>query len=274
MAWLPPPAPDATCLVTGASSGIGAAIARELAGRGHGVALVARREERLRALAAALGREHGRRAEPLACDLGDAEARAVLPKRIEDLGLRVDVLVNCAGIGSYGRFVELEGARELAQVRLMCEAVVDLCGAFAPAMANRRAGAMMLVASGVGLQPMPGYATYGAAKAFEVAFGEALHAELRGVGVAVSTVCPGPVETEFFAANGPQPVQRVMPRPLWRSAEQVAWAAVRGLERNRRLVVPGGSMRALMAAGRLAPRGLQMRAVDRLLRPRPTGTTY
>lgn len=265
MAWLPPPRAEAVCLVTGASSGIGAAIARELAGRGHGVALLARREERLRALSEELVGAHDVRAEALVCDLAEPAQRAALPKRIATLRLGVDVLVNCAGIGTYGRFVELDPERERAQVRLMCEAVVDLCGAFAPNMAKQRSGAILIVSSGVGLQPMPGYATYGAAKAFEVAFGEALRAELRESRVAVTTVCPGPVETEFFAANGPQPMQRAIPRALWRDAGEVARTAVRGLERNRGVVVPGRTLSGLLAAGRLAPRGPRGRVLGRVL---------
>lgn len=265
MSWLPSPSPEATCLVTGASSGIGAAITRELAGRGYGVTVVARREEQLRALAAECGREYGMRVEALPCDLLNPEQRAELPGRVESLGLRVDVLVSCAGIGTYGRFVELAAARELEQVRLMCEAAVDLCGAFAPAMAARRAGAIMLVASGIGLQPVPGYATYGASKAFEIAFGEALQAELRGAGVAVTVLCPGPVDTEFFAANGPQPVQRAAPRPLWQDPEQVAKAGVDGLGRNRRVLVPSRTFRALLAVGRLLPRRLLLLAIGRVL---------
>jgi short-subunit dehydrogenase len=266
MAWLPPAHPEATCLITGASSGIGAAIARELAGRGRGVSLVARREERLGELAWALAREHRVRAEVLACDLADAEQRGSLAGRVESLDLRVDVLVNCAGIGSYGRFVELDPGHELAQVRLMCEAVVDLCGAFAPGMAERRSGAIMLVSSGVGLLSMPGYATYGAAKAFEVAFGESLHTELRSSNVAVTTLCPGPVETDFFAANGPQPAQQAMPRALWKTADEVARIAVESLDKNRRTTIPGRPLQAFMAAGRLAPRGPRLRVLDRVLR--------
>jgi short-subunit dehydrogenase len=265
MSWLPAPGPDATCLVTGASSGIGAAIARELAGRGHGVTLVARREGRLRSLAERLHRQHLVQTEALMCDLADAEQRAALFERLTALRLRVDVLVNCAGIGTYGHFVELDPAREVDQVRLMCEAVVDLCRAFAPTMATRHSGAILIVSSALGFQPIPGYATYGAAKSFEIGFGEALRAELRRARVAVTTLCPGPVETEFFHANGPQPLQRVMPRVLWTSPDAVARAAANGLARNRRVVLPGGPMRALMAAGRVVPRTAAARAVGWLL---------
>ena len=266
MAWLPQADSDAIALVTGASSGIGAALASELAKRGHGVGLVARREERLQELGGNLAREHGVRTEALACDLTEPGQRAMLAERITNLGLRVDVLVNCAGIGSFGRFVELDPEREREQVRLMCDAVVDLCGVFAPGMAERRSGAILIVASSLGLQTMPGYATYGAAKAFEVAFGESLHVELRNSNVAVTTLCPGMVETEFFAANGAQPAERLIPQVLWKSPGDVAKIALKSLDRNRRMVIPGHLMRAFMASGRFAPAGPRMRIIDCLLR--------
>jgi short-subunit dehydrogenase len=265
-AWLPAPDPETTCLVTGASSGIGEAIARELASRGHGVILVARREERLRALAAELAADHFVRAEPLACDLADAEARALLAERVEALGMHVDVLVNNAGLGSYGAFVAADRKREALQVRVMCEAVVDLCGSFAPAMATRGGGAILIVSSSLALVPMARYATYGATRAFCLSFGESLHAELRQADVAVTTLCPGPVETGFFAANGPQPVQNMVPKPMWQSAGTVARVAIDGLSRNRRVVIPGASMRTAMAGARLVPRAARLRVLDRLVR--------
>ncbi|HET7053041.1 MAG TPA: SDR family oxidoreductase [Solirubrobacterales bacterium] len=266
MSRLPPPYPDGSCLVTGASSGIGAAIAGELGRRGRGVALVARREERLRALAGELADRHGIRAEVLACDLADPGQRRALPARVDELGLRVDTLVNCAGIGAYGPFVELDPERERLAVQLMCEAVVDLCRSFAPAMARRRAGAILLVSSAIAVYSVPGYATYGAAKAFQLSFGEALRAELRSSRVAVTVLCPGPVETEFFAANGPQLAQRGLPRRLWGDPDEVARVAVRALDRNRRVAVPGATMRALVNAGRLLPREVQARALAPALR--------
>src|SRR4051794_1548473 len=147
---LPAPSATTTALVTGASSGIGADLARELAGRGHGVVLVARRADRLEALAAELRDAHGVRAEVLACDLTDDEALAALPGRVEALGLTVDILINNAGYGSAGDFVELDKRAEAAMVRLNCETVVTLTGAYAPAMAERGRGAILVVASSAG----------------------------------------------------------------------------------------------------------------------------
>jgi uncharacterized protein len=263
MPGLPAPDSAATCLVTGASSGIGEALAHELASRGHGVTLVARREDRLRALAEELKARHGIRAEVLACDLADPAARATLPARLGELGLRVDVLVNNAGFGSYGNFVELDQVSEQEQVRVMCEAVVALCGGFVPSMVERRSGAVLILSSTTGFQPTARYATYAAAKAFSLSFGQSLHAELRKSGVAVTTVCPGPVATDFFNKNEVRPV--TLPKPMWATPEQVARAAVEGLSRNRRVVIPGTAVRALMAASRMSPAGLQLRVMDVLV---------
>jgi short-subunit dehydrogenase len=270
MPWLPPPDPAATCLVTGASSGIGVAIAGELAARGHGVTLLARRDERLRRAARELVAAHGIRAEVLRCDLADPSDRAGLPARLEELGLRVDVLANNAGLGASGRFVELDPAGQVAQVRVMCEAVVDLCAEFTPSMAARRSGAVLIVSSMAGLQPMPNMTTYAATKAFSRYFGEALHAELRSTGVAVTTLCPGPVATEFFATNGPNPVEHAVPRALWQEPAAVARTAIDGLAENRRVAIPGAAMRIAAAAGHLAPRGISLRVLDRCFRVRAT----
>jgi hypothetical protein len=132
-------------------------------------------------------------------------------------------------------------------------------------MVTRRRGAVLIVSSGLGFQPVARQATYAAGKAFGIFFGEALHAELRGEGVAVCTVCPGPVETEFFAANGPNPAQR-MPRFIWRSADEVAAASIAGLEDNRRVVIPGAPLRAAISVSRMAPRSLRLRFLSHALR--------
>jgi len=236
---------------------------------------VARREERLRALASELHEKHGVRTEVLTCDLADPAALAALPARVEELGLRVDVLVNNAGFGSYGTFAELDPARELEQVRVLCEAVVSLCGAFVPGMVERGSGAVLILSSTTGFQPTARYATYAASKAFSLSFGQSLHEELRRSGVAVTTVCPGPVKTEFFDRNEVRPVR--LPKSLWVTADEVAHAALDGLARNRRVVIPNVAVRALMASSRMSPAGLQLRVMDVLVpraasRPRGGGT--
>ena len=165
-----------TALVTGASSGIGEQFARQLAARGHDLVLVARRADRLEALAAELPTE----ARVIACDLG-ADA-ASLPARVAELGLEVELLVNNAGFGTHGRFWELPEGRDAELVRVNCEAVVVLTRAFLPRMVERRTGGVIVVASTAGMQPLPYEAVYAASKAFALNFAGALNAELRGSG--------------------------------------------------------------------------------------------
>jgi len=254
MSGIPAPSTDTAALVTGASAGIGQAIARALASRNHNVVLVARREERLSELAAELEDAHGMRAIPLATDLADPEARAALPARTAEHGVDVDVLVNNAGFGTAGPFIDQEVESEIAQLRILCEAVVDLTGRFAPAMAERRSGAILTVASSSGFQPLPQTAGYAAAKAWAISFSEALHEELRHQGVAVTAVCPGPVKTEFFDVSGPHPVENFFPKFIHLSAERVAKDALTALDRNQRLVVPGPwPLRVFMHSNRWAP---------------------
>ena len=263
-------------MVTGGSSGIGAAIARELAARGHGLVLVARRKEKLDELARELREEFGVRAESIGCDLGKAASRQRLPARIESLGLEVSVLVNNAGFATGGAFHEADPARELEQVRVLVEAVVALTSAFLPAMVRRGRGAILNVASTAGMQPLPYSAGYSAAKAYVLTFSEALHQELHGSGVAVTVLAPGPVATEFWdiagweVSNG-QSFEKAVPRPAWVSAEHAAEAGVKGLEAGRRVVVPGLPIRAAMLAPPTAAASLPIACVRRKT-PRSIGS--
>jgi hypothetical protein len=270
MHGLPQPSPDLTALVTGASSGIGSDIARELARRGHGVTLVARRRELLEELAGELASQHGVRAEVLPCDLTDADAREALPGRIADLGLHVGILVNNAGFGTAGPFHESAVEREVQQIRLLIEAVADLTGRFVPGMVERRSGAILTVASTAGFQALPNMAGYGAAKAWARSFSQALHEEVKPHGVAVTALCPGPVETEFFDVAGPTPIEAVVPRQLWVQPADVARIAVEALEANRVEVVPGKGMAALMRGARMMPQALTLPVLGKFFRQRPT----
>ena len=243
-------------LITGASSGIGADLARELAGRGHGLVLVARRTERLDQLAAELRDAHGVRAEAVSCDLTDPEALGALPGQIEALGLTVEILVNNAGYGSAGDFIGLDLASETQMVRLNCEVVVALTGAYAPQMAERRRGAILVVASSAGMQPIPGQATYAASKAFALSFAEALHAELGEHGIAVTALCPGPVDTEFAAHAGLEDAFAGVPSFARVSAAECARQAIEGLVHNKRVVVPGLSIKLITVGGRHTPRSV------------------
>jgi short-subunit dehydrogenase len=251
---LPTPAADRTAVVTGASSGIGEALARELARRGHGVTLVARNRHRLEALAAELS-GRGVRAEVVVCDLTDRHARAGLPDQVEALGLTPDVVVNNAGVSTFGPVAASEPSAELAQLELDVLAVADLCSRFLPGMVERHRGAVLNVASTAAFQPLPGQAAYGAAKAFVLSYTESLSGELRGSGVTVSVLCPGPVDTGFGERAGfPKEVAEAsLPVVLWETPEAVATVAIDALERGRVVAIPGLANRAAAAVARLTP---------------------
>ena len=178
--------------------------------------------------------------------------------RIESLGLHVDVLVNNAGFTTMGPVHRADRARELAMVRTDVEAVVDLCTLFVPAMVERGRGAVLNTASTAAFQPLPGQAGYGAAKAFVLSYSEALHAELRGAGVTVTALCPGPVATGFAESAGMTDDEAAgsLPRFMWLPSDVVARAGIDALEAGRRSVIPGGANKVGAAAGHLAPRGL------------------
>jgi short-subunit dehydrogenase len=261
---LPPVRPGATCLITGASSGIGAELARGLAARGHGVTLVARREDRLRELADELAAAHRVRAEVIAADISDTAGRAELQAELDARELDVEVLVNNAGFGSGGAFVELDGEREAEMVRTNVEAVVALCSTHLPAMAARGRGAVLNVASLIAFQPVPYQATYGATKAFVLSFTDALHEELRGTGVTVTAVCPGPVRTEFGELGGFGGADERIPGALWLSAEKVARDALAAVERGDRVTVPGPHNRIAALWGQHLPRSILLPLVKQV----------
>jgi short-subunit dehydrogenase len=253
---LPQPAGDDTVLITGASSGIGAELARRLADRGHGVTLVARRRERLQELAEELRAERGARAEMQPCDLADARARSRLIARVREGGATVVGVCNNAGYGSYGKFQRQPLEREQEMVRLNVEALHELSGAFLAPMIDRGAGAILNVASIAAFQPTAGFATYAGTKAFVQTFSESLSADLAGTGVSCTVVCPGPVPTEFSDVAGTTSFERLMPGFMSVSPEDVAKQAVDGMVAGRRSVVPGMPVKAIAAAGRYVPRTL------------------
>lgn len=235
---LPQPTATSTAVVTGASSGIGADLARELAARGHGVTLVARREERLVELAEELD---GVRVEVIACDVADPEARAALLDEVQRRGLTVDVLVNNAGIGTMGPVAEADVDAEIAQVRVNVEAVIDLTTRAVQLMVPRGRGAILNVGSTAGFQPFPGQAGYAATKAFVRAYTEGLRAELSGTGVTAATLNPGPVRTEFIAAAGmdEKAFADAFPKFMWMASRDVAKVGIDALEHDRGDVIAG-----------------------------------
>ena len=261
---LPPPDPHSTCLVTGASSGIGAEIARGLARRGHGVTLAARREDRLKELGEELSGEHDVRVETISVDVSDIDARSKLKGEIEERGLTVEVLVNNAGFGSGGKFIELDPEEEASIIRTNVESVVALTGHFLPDMVERGRGAVLNLASLISFQPVPMQATYGASKSAVLSFTEAVHEELKESGVTITAICPGPVRTEFGEMGGFGGADEKIPDFVWLEADKVAEDAIEGLENGDRVVVPGALNQLAAYAGHYMPRSLLLPTVRRV----------
>jgi short-subunit dehydrogenase len=270
---LPAPSPSAAALVTGASSGIGLAISHELATRGQQLILVARRKDRLDALAAELTERYGIRAETLGCDLSKAASRAQLPSRTEKLGLDVEILINNAGFATHGAFHQADAEREIEQVRVLVETPVALTAAFLPAMVRRGRGAILNVSSVAAMQPLPYSAGYSSAKAYVKTFSEALHEENKGLGVTISALCPGPVSTDFWEIAswdmGAGSSDGIMSKVAWITPQQAAKEAVDGLDGGHRVIVPGLQVRAAMQASRYVPNAIKLPIVERFSRSKP-----
>jgi len=254
---LPHPRTGSVAVVTGASSGIGAEVARELARRGHELVLVARSADRLEALADELA-DQGRTAHVVPADLADPAARAGLLGQLTARGLTPQVLVNNAGFSTLGPVHRRPPEEELALVEVDVAAVVDLCTRFLPTMVARGSGAVLNVASTAAFQPLPGQAAYAAAKAFVLSYTRSLAAELDGTGVSATALCPGPVHTGFGEAAGftGDEATKALPGPMWLPAADVARAAVEGMERSRVVVIPGRVNQAGAALAHLAPKRL------------------
>lgn len=248
--------------MTGASSGIGEALARALAVRGHDLVLVGRRRTRLERLARELSLS-GVAAQALVCDLTDREDRAQLAATVAGQGLAVSVLVNCAGSGIPGRVAEVPVDDQVHLVRLDLEAVVDLCGRFVPAMVRSGRGAVLNVCSISGFAPLPAMATYAAAKAAALSFSQALHAELRPHRIAVTGLCPGFVRTEFTEIPGLREAAAAAPHWLFTDPRGVAEHGLRALDGNRRVTVPSLLYRSAATVLRLVPNAVLLEALDR-----------
>jgi hypothetical protein len=249
-------------LVTGASSGIGAALARELAGRGARLILTARRRERLEALAAELAAK-GTETRIVVADLNDPAAPQQIYDATEGAGLVVDILVNNAGLGQYGAFHLTPAKQELGQVRVNCEAVVRLSRLFVPRMVERRQGWVLVVASTASFQPIPYLTTYAATKAFDRFFALGLAAEVARFGVKVTALCPGTTESEFFEVAHASAFRT---RDL-QAAEDVARFAIKALARGRRTIFPKASGKFTAFLVRFLPVGLITHFVEKGARP-------
>jgi uncharacterized protein len=253
-----------TALVTGASSGIGLELARAAAADGFDVVLVGRNRDALERLAAGLRADHGVAATALAKDLAEPRAVAEIFAATEGGGVRVDALVNSAGIGTWGRYSELDPEGELRQIRVNVVALAHLTRLFLPEMVRRGRGRVLNVASTAAFQPGPLMATYYATKAYVLSFSEALAAELAGSGVTVTVLCPGPTRTDFQRRAGMQGVRIADGRLAMQSAATVASAGWRGMKRGKRIVVPGPLNNLLVQAVRFAPRRLVTGIAGRL----------
>jgi len=247
-------------LITGASSGIGAALAHEFAANGHELVLIARREQALAVLADAIAAKGARRPTALRADVARVEAARDIAEALEQRGLEPDVVVNNAGFGLVGTADTLDRAEQLAMIDVNVRALTGLSLAFIDSLKHRKGG-ILNVASTAAFMPGPGMAVYYASKAYVLSFSEALHRELKPKGVRVTVLCPGPVPTEFQARAGL--AADAFPRILKRSAEQVARDGYRGLKEGRRVVVPGFANSVATTLTRFAPRGLLLDLIER-----------
>lgn len=251
-------------LVTGASGGLGAEFASALAARGMNLVLVARRAETMALLASALGAHHGVEVRVEGVDLGRSEAGTALLERLDAAGIAVDVLINNAGVGLHGDFVDQAPERVRAMLELNVTSLTALTHACAARMAARGRGRVLLVASLTAYQPVPSYAAYAASKAYVRSFGEALHAELAPRGVTVTVLSPGLMDTGFLAAAGQAPTAAT--RRLFMPPRAVAAAGLRALDAGRPSVVAGRLNRVLAFSNRFTSRRLQARLAYRMNR--------
>jgi short-subunit dehydrogenase len=253
-----------TTLITGASSGIGAAFARKLAARGRNVLLVARSEDKLIALCNELGRLTSIRAQYLAVDLRQPDAAAQLLEETTKRELEIDMLINNAGFGSMGDFAKLDLEHELEMIQLNVRAVVDVTRRFLGPMRDRKHGTIINVASTAGFQAVPYMATYAATKAFVLSFSEALAEENRAHGIHVMALCPGVTETNFFEASK---IDRPPMRTI-QTAEEVVDAALRGLARHKTVMISGWTNWFVVEAERFVPRSMVTKVAAKALRSR------
>ncbi len=259
--------PRGSALITGASSGIGAEFARQLARAGYDLLLVARREERLRQLAAELASRYSVEVDVVTADLATKDGIEQVAARIEQLDDLV-LLVNNAGFGTQGDFAEIALQPQLDMITVHLTASVRLIHAALPALVRRRAGAIINVSSIAAFFATPGGANYGATKAYLNTFSEALQAELAGTGVKVQALCPGFTLTEFHDTPEYEPDHRSkIPGAVWMSAEAVVEESLAKLGSNQVIVVPGWHYRALIASTQ-TPFGPHIRALGRRLRRR------
>ncbi len=263
---LPPPSKSSTCLVTGASSGIGREFAREFARLGHGVTLVARREERLAELVAELERENKVHADFVVCDLADASDRRKMIETVTERARDVDVLVNNAGISRIGEFIELDHADQLKMIRLNCEALADLTNAYLPGMVGRDRGGVINIASMAAYQPMPFASVYAAGKSFVLNFSAAVNGELGESKANVIAVSPGPVPTELPELSGTEGDLERTPDIAILSPEDVARRSIKAFDKGKREYIPGRVNTVFARISQPLPTGVKLPIAKRVFK--------
>jgi hypothetical protein len=255
-------------LVTGASSGIGSALAEELASGGAHLVLTARRRQRLTQLRKRLRTAHAVQVEVVAADLDQPDAPEKIFAFTNKRGIQVDLLVNNAGVGSYGEFRASDRPRELGIVQVNCSAVVHLTHLYLPGMVERRSGDILIVASTGAYQGVPYMATYAASKAFDLLFAEALAEEVKRYGVRVCALCPGPTVSEFQKVAG---VPEQMAAGMEERADQVARIGLQALAAGEHSVISGFTNWLGVEVQRIAPRRFVTYAAEKLFRPPQRG---
>lgn len=251
-------------LVTGASAGIGKALAKELAAGGTNLVLTARRQQRLAELARQLSAEHDVVTEVFAADLAQPSAPGEIFAFTQGRGIHIDLLVNNAGFGKYGEFIQAETERLLDMVRVNCSAVVHLTRLYLPEMVRRKRGDVLMVASTAAFQGVPYIATYAATKGFDLLFAEGLAEEVKPYRIRVCALCPGSTESEFHEVAGHRPSSSVERRE---SAEKVARTGLRALAAGKSYVISGRRNYLAAQSERLVPRRLVTKIAAKMFRP-------
>jgi len=250
-------------LVTGASAGIGLALARELGATGTNLVLTARRLDRLQQLASDLSFQHGIKVESLPADLTQPQAPWEILEFTTSRKIEIDLLVNNAGFGAFGYHHEIPTHRIAEMVQVNCTAVAVLTRLFVPAMIERRRGDVLIVSSVAAFQPVPFISAYAATKAFDLIFAEGIAEELREFGIRVCALCPGSTSTEFQQVAG-QPDRMFR---MAETAEKVARVGLQGLARGKTVVISGTSNMLMVESQRVAPRRFVAKMAARMMRP-------
>ena len=249
-------------LVTGASAGIGVALAQELATGGTNLVLTARREERLEELAKALSAKHQVKTEIFAADLAEPSAPEKIFAFTKEKGIEIDLLINNAGFGQYGEFPSVDTQRLLEMVQVNCSAVVHLTRLYLPGMLARRRGDVLILASTASFQAVPYISTYAATKAFDLLFAEGLAEEMKPYGIRVCALCPGSTESEFHVVSGQEKFKRRA-----ETAEKVAHAGLNALAAGKSYVISGLGNYLGAHGERLVPRRFVTKVAAGMFKP-------